>query len=229
MIYEVSCFPSPGLVSPVSAGAHRDIGKEAEREMFCKTKGVNTHKSRLFLMGIACAAAGKAIYENKGFNEMQSIIKEMTAGLVEKELVVLKDKDNLSNGERLYLKHKIRGIRGEAEEGIPTVFKFSLGFYKDSAELSINDRLVHTLLGIMQFCDDSTIIHRHNTQVLLEVQQRAKRIVCAGGMKSEQGREMIESMCHEFVEKNISPGGSADLLGVTVFLYFVEKFMDNLT
>lgn len=268
MIYEVSCFPSPGLVSPVSSGAHKDmdfytfvdstsalskymilfvqegfsnnsckdifnsirnIGKEAEEEMFSRTKGINTHKGMLFLMGIACAAVGKAIYENKDFNEIHCIIKEMTVGLVEKELVGKDDKGTLSNGERLYIKHKIKGIRGEAEEGIPIVFNFSLDFYKNSAKLSINDRLVHTLIGIMQFCDDSTIIHRHDPKVLFEVQEKAKKIINAGGMENSEGKEMIYELCSEFIDRNISPGGSADLLGVTVFLYLVERFINNLT
>jgi len=31
----------------------------------------------------------------------------------------------------------------------------------------------------------------------------------------------------EFIEKGISPGGSADSLGVTMFLYFVEQYMNG--
>lgn len=87
MLYEVSCYPSPGLVSPVSNGAHKDmnyfsfidstavlskylalfvqegysnrsckdifdsirtVGAEAEKDMFNKTQGINTHKGMLF-------------------------------------------------------------------------------------------------------------------------------------------------------------------------------------
>ncbi|WML37023.1 triphosphoribosyl-dephospho-CoA synthase CitG [Clostridium sp. OS1-26] len=266
MLYEVACYPSPGLVSPVSNGAHRDmnyftfidststlsnylalfvqegytdrcckdifnsvrfIGVEAEKDMFKKTKGINTHKGMLFLIGVACAAVGKTIYEEKAFKEVQNIIKEMTSGIVEKELSNLKDYCNLSHGERLYLKYKNEGVRGEIERGIPTVFNFSLDFYKQSEDLNINDRLVHTLIGIMQICNDSTIIHRHNPQVLEEVKEKAKEIVKLGGMKTAYGRGKINSLCEEFIEKNISPGGSADLLGVTVFLYLVEQYMNN--
>jgi len=32
----------------------------------------------------------------------------------------------------------------------------------------------------------------------------------------------INSLCEELIDKNISPGGSADLLGLTIFLYLVE-------
>lgn len=265
ILYEVACYPSPGLVSPVSNGAHKDmnyftfidstsalskylalfvqegysdksykdifnniraIGVEAEKDMFKRTKGVNTHKGMLFLIGVACAAVGKAVYEKKRFAQLKDIIKEMTAGIVEKELSALKNVSaNLSHGEKLYLKYKNEGVRGEVQRGIPTVFDFSLDFYKESADLSLNDRLVHTLIGIMQICDDSTIIHRHNPGILEEVKGKAKEITQLGGMKTVHGREKINNLCEEFIRRNISPGGSADLLGVTVFLHLVEQYM----
>ncbi|NRY63170.1 triphosphoribosyl-dephospho-CoA synthase CitG [Clostridium beijerinckii] len=267
MIYEVSCYPSPGLVSPVSCGAHKDmdfftfidstavlskyltlfiqegfsnksykgifnsirkIGTTAEQDMFVKTKGINTHKGMLFLMGISCAAVGKTIHENKSFKYIQSIIKEMTSGIVEKELMQLKDTDAHSHGEKLFLKYKTDGVRGEVERGIPTVFQFSLDFYKENSELSINDRLIQTLIGIMQNCNDSTIIHRHSVEVLEEVKETAREIIAIGGMKTAKGREKINNLSTEFIKRNISPGGSADLLGVTVFLSLVEEYMKKL-
>lgn len=265
MLYEVSCYPSPGLVSPVSYGAHKDmdfftlidsastlskylalfvqegfsdktykelfkgirrIGVEAEKDMFAKTGGINTHKGMLFLIGVACAATGKAIYEQKGFKCIQNIIREMTEGLVERELSLLKDNVELSHGEKLFFKYKTEGVRGEVERGIPTVFNYSLDFYKQSLELGVNDRLVHTLIGIMQICDDSTIIYRHNPQVLQEVRGKSLEIIKLGGMKTDIGRAKINSLSEEFIEENISPGGSADLLGVTIFLYLVEQYMN---
>lgn len=267
MIYEVSCYPSPGLVSPVSCGAHKDmdfftfidstsvlskyltlfiqegfsnkpykeifnsirkIGITAEQDMFAKTKGINTHKGMLFLMGISCAAIGKTINENKSFKYIQNTIKEMTTGIVEKELIQLKDTQAHSHGEKLFLKYKTDGVRGEVERGIPTVFQFSLDFYKENSELSINDRLVHTLIGIMQSCNDSTIIHRHSVEVLEEVKETAREIITIGGMKTAKGRDAINNLCTEFIGRNISPGGSADLLGVTVFLSLVEEYMQNI-
>ncbi|WP_459477493.1 triphosphoribosyl-dephospho-CoA synthase CitG [Clostridium saccharoperbutylacetonicum] len=266
MIYEVSCYPSPGLVSPVSCGAHKDmnfftfidsasalnqyftlfvqegfseksckeifnsirkIGIKAEKDMFLKTKGINTHKGMLFQMGITCAAIGKAIYEKKSFEQIQGIIKEMTAGIVKEELETLKKSDANSHGEKLFLKYKTDGVRGEVERGIPTVFEFSLNFYKENFGLSINDRLVHTLIGIMQICNDSTIIYRHSVEVLEEVKESAREIIAMGGMKTAEGREKINNLCTEFIKRNISPGGSADLLGITVFLSLVEEYIKD--
>lgn len=264
ILYEVSCYPTPGLVSPISNGAHKDmnyftfidstaalsrylalfvqqgysdreskdifhsirtIGRGAEEDMLMQTQGINTHKGMLYLMGIACAAVGKAIYEKKAFEEVKSIIKEMTAGIVEKELLTLEDRTDLSHGERIYLNYKNEGVRGEAERGIPTVFDYSLELFKQNSDLSMNDRLVHTLIGIMAKCNDSTIIYRHNEVILDSVKEKAKGIMEIGGMRTAKGRERINKLCIEFQECNISPGGSADLLGITVFFFLTEKYM----
>ena len=266
IIYEASCFPSPGLVSPVSNGAHKDmdyytfidstcaimkylslfaqagiecsnsnilfqnvreIGKRAEKSMFDKTNGVNTHKGMLFLMGITCAAVGKTIAKKKEFNEISNVIKLMTEGIVKKELRSLVSKKNLSNGEKLFLKYGIQGVRGEVEKGLPTVFNFALDFYLKNEDLDLNSRLIHTLLGIMQSCDDTNIVHRHDLKTLDFVKKKAIQIINVGGMRTQEGRKKINNLCNEFIEKNISPGGSADLLGVTVFLAMVKEYMSS--
>ncbi len=270
IMYEVSCYPSPGLVSPVSNGAHMDmdyytfidstsalikylilcvqkgleegenedifrqlriIGIEAEKEMYIKTKGVNTHKGMLFLMGISCAAVGVALRDNKSFSELREIIKDMTKGIVNKDFSKLEGKNfnDLSYGEKLYLKYNIKGIRGEVEAGLPLVFDYSLSFYKSSSDLNINARLVHTLMGIMQYSEDTNIIHRHSIKVLKEVNEKAKKIMTLGGMYTKEGREAVENMTKEFIERNISPGGAADLLAITVFFSLVEEYMKKLS
>ena len=267
MLYEVSCFPSPGLVSPVSNGAHKDmnfytfidstsailkylvlftqkgyqdksskeifqdirkVGIEAEKAMFLKTNGVNTHKGMIFLIGICCGAVGKAIYDNRSSSSIQSIIKDMCEGLTKNDFINLKDKEKLSNGEKLYLKYKVKGVRGEAESGIPLVFNYALDLYENTSSLKENDRLIHTLIGIMQFCEDSTIINRHSLEVLNYVKEISKDIMELGGMETEVGKNKIKDLCNIFIEKNISPGGSADLLGVTVFISLVTNYMKNI-
>ncbi|WP_379144892.1 triphosphoribosyl-dephospho-CoA synthase CitG [Paenibacillus sp. sgz500992] len=266
ILYEVSCFPSPGLVSPTSNGAHEDmdyftfidstavlskylalfvqhgyssqtyleifkdvraLGVKAEEEMFMKTKGINTHKGMLFLMGIACAAVGKAFYEKKTFGELRNIIIKMANGLVENDFIALLNKPELSHGEKIYLKYKIEGIRGEVERGMPIVFQYSLELFKQNADLSINDRLVHTLIGLMAQCNDTTILHRHSIEKLESVKEKARVIIEIGGMKSTQGKERIAKMSQEFITEKISPGGSADLLAITVFLFLVEQYMNK--
>ena len=211
----------------------RHIGKLGEQQMLQKTGGVNTHKGMLFLLGVCCAAGGKALFSGKHFSALQGIIQEMTEGLVERELssryheFKTMDESALTHGERLFLHHKIEGIRGEVERGLPTVFDFSLEFYQANQELSQNHRLVQTLLALMQFSEDSNILHRHSLETLKEVQVRAKQILAMGGVKTPQGLKAIEEMDEDFSKRKISPGGSADLLGVTVFLHLLEGYMEK--
>ncbi|MCJ7691405.1 MAG: triphosphoribosyl-dephospho-CoA synthase CitG [Clostridiaceae bacterium] len=266
MLYEVAAYPSPGLVSSISKGAHRDmdhycfikstsilskymvlfaeegcsdktpkeifmairnIGIEAENEMFKGTKGVNTHKGMIFLLGISCAAVTKAIYEKKNFSEIQGLIKEMTRGLVQNELLYMNKDKATSYGEKLFLKHKVEGIRGQVERGIPLVFDYSIGIYNDNKFLNLNDRLIHTLVCIMQYCEDSNVLHRHSMETLKDVQQKATNIISIGGMTTETGKAAIDNLDSEFIKQNISPGGSADLLAVTVFFNSVHEYFSK--
>ena len=207
----------------------RLIGKSGEQQMLDKTSGVNTHKGMLFLLGVCCAAGGKALFCGTGFTSLPSIIKDMTSGLVERELssklIEFKNADKLAltSGEKLFLHYKVEGIRGEVQSGLPTVFDFSLGFYTANQGLSQNHRLVQTLLAIMQFCEDTNILHRHSLETLKEVQETAKQILSIGGVATVQGLKAIEEMNKDFSNRKISPGGSADLLGVTVFLHLLKK------
>ena len=145
----------------------RQIGQLGEQQMLRKTSGVNTHKGMLFLLGVCCAAGGKALFDGAPFSSLPSIIKAMASGLVEQELssryLEFKnaDESSLTHGERLFLHHKVEGIRGEVQRGLPMVFDFSLEFYKRNQDLSKNQRLAQTLLAIMQYCEDSTILYRH--------------------------------------------------------------------
>ncbi|MGK0468681.1 triphosphoribosyl-dephospho-CoA synthase CitG [Clostridium sp.] len=266
MLYEVTAYPSPGLVSSISKGAHsdmdhysfikstsiiskymvlfaeegysantpkeiftaiRNIGIEAENEMFKGTNGINTHKGMIFLLGISCAAVTKAIYEKKDFSEIQDLIREMTIGLVQDELLYMNKDKATSYGEKLFLKYKVEGIRGQVEKGIPLVFGYSIGIYNDNEFLNLNDRLIHTLMCIMQYCEDSNVLHRHSMTELKDVQQKATHIISIGGMTTETGKAAIENLDIEFIKRNISPGGSADLLAVTVFFNSVQKYFSD--
>jgi len=262
VLYEVSAFPKPGLVSPISSGAHDDmnyftfidsttalmkyfilfamagysskdlkeifsdirkIGIQAEADMFAATGKVNTHKGMIFLMGVSLAATAKVLYERQDFKRISSTIQEMTADLVLKDLHHLTKETASTHGEKLYVNHNITGIRGEVEDGLPIVFLHALPFFQDNKDLTLNNQLIQTLFKIMTICDDTTIIHRHNVNKLLEVKEKGKKILAMDGVRSKAGQEQLEQLCHCFIEERVSPGGSADLLAVTVFFDLVQE------
>lgn len=264
MLMEIACFPSFGLVSPVSKGAHHDmdhftfirstsvlsrymikianrafspdgleeifrdcrgIGIEAEKEMFKKTNGINTHKGMIFVLGIAVIAASKALYDNKPFDAIQNYIQSMTEGLVANELKNIKRKDNLTHGEKVFVEYGITGIRGEVEAGIPVIFDYALPAYTDKnfSNLDDNQKLLHTLITIMAHCDDTTILHRHDIETLKMIQDISKELLNRGSLLNKEIIAEIENLDRYFSHKKISPGGCADLLAVTVFLSLVKE------
>jgi len=208
----------------------RELGKNAELNMLKKTGGVNTQKGLIFLLGIGCAAGG--IIASKGLKLLAArhIIQKMTQGITERELTCIdKNKLPLSHGEELFLKYGVTGIRDEVESGLPIIFDFSLDFYKNCDKLNKNSQLVNTLIGIMQYCQDTNIIYRHSLEVLNEVQERASHIIEIGGMATAAGQIAIRNLDLEFCTRKISPGGSADLLASTVFFSLLEKYLSNNT
>ena len=268
MLMEVACFPSFGLVSPISKGAHEDmdyftfikstaslqkymlkianrafspdkleiifkdcrmLGIEAEKEMFEKTKGINTHKGMIFVLGIVVIATAKTLYENKDFYSIQENIRFMTKGLVGSELKSLEKKTNLTHGERVFLEYGITGIRGEVESGLPVIFEYALPAYDDLAFFNAgdNERLLHALITIMAHCDDTTILHRHDINTLKEVQDICKNLLKKGSLLNKELLVEIDELDKKFSKKRISPGGCADLLAVTVFLSLIKKEFYN--
>jgi holo-ACP synthase/triphosphoribosyl-dephospho-CoA synthase len=151
----------------------------------------------------------------------------MTSGLVARELAILKVGQanvRLTAGEKLYVKYGVTGIRGEIEAGVPSIRVQGLPVLKAALGqgLSLNDALVHTLLSLMTVVQDTTILNRHGMEILDEVQDQARVIIDQGGMLTTAGRAQIGALDTAFIERNISPGGVADLLAATYFLYLVE-------
>lgn len=55
------------------------------------------------------------------------------------------------------------------------------------------------------------------------VKRSAKNVLKAGGVETELGRKMLLELDNDFIVRYISPGGSADLLAITYFIYEVIK------
>lgn len=266
ILYEVSSYPTPGLVSPVSNGCHtdmnfytfidstmslnkyflktcivslencdydvifnklRNIGIEAEADMLERTNGVNTHKGMIFIMIVTISAIIINIKKHGKFINIRDEIKNLTKDLSKKDFDKLDEKKKLTYGEKLFIKYNLKGIRGEVEEGLPIIFNVALKTFKESSNLNINDRLVQTLISIMAVNDDTTVLHRKDIDMLYYIKQCCKNILNIGGMNSTNGRLSIDELDKELSVHRISPGGSADLLALTMFLSDVEKIIFN--
>lgn len=96
--------------------------------------------------------------------------------------------------------------------------------------LHFNDILVQTLLYLMTVNEDTNIVARNNLETLEWVRRYANQILISGGMLTKEGMKVVYEMDREFIRRNISPGGSADLLAVTVMfdLLLQDDFPEKL-
>ncbi len=207
-------------------------GRQAEQQMFALTGGVNTHKGMIFSLGLLCGAAGW-LAGRGGALTAESLCETVAAlcvGVTEAAYRDLRPEAlsagaPLTKGEAMYLKYGVTGVRGEAESGFLTVREVSLPVYRALREegRSINAVLVGTLLALLAKNQDTNILGRHDMATLRYVQQEAGAILALGSVRTEAGQQAIETMDADFVERYISPGGSADLVAVTHFLYEMEQ------
>lgn len=210
----------------------REAGKQGEREMYGATNGVNTHKGAVFLLGLLCAAAGR-LHASEVFPDSIRIAETAAAfvkGIVDRELRSFEEGESgrglseCTAGEIAYILHKVDGARGEAERGYPTALSALNGLKNlESSPLSFRERLVQVLIGIMADNIDSNLISRGGLDALDEVRVAARDALAAGGMETPAGRDLISDMERFLVEKNLSPGGSADILSCALFLWMAPS------
>ena len=207
----------------------REVGKRAEEQMFLFTHGVNTHKGMIFSLGVLCGCAGYLMGrrpEGK-LSGVEICMKagEMCHGICEKDFANLDQKKQLTKGEQMYQNYGYKGVRGVAESGYEIVRTISLPVYTElrGSHIPPNDALVHTLLYLIKNTEDTNIVSRHDRETALYAKEYASKVLREGGMLSEKGRYMTHQMDDDFIERYISPGGCADLLAVTHFLYRINQ------
>ena len=198
-------------------------GMLAEGEMLRATGGVNTHKGAIFSLGILCAALGRMGWESG--DQPGGLLREcarMTAGLVETDFAGLTEESAVTAGQKLYVRHGITGVRGQAEAGFPAVGKVGLPKLEEGLEkgLSLNDAGCAALLAMMAASTDTNLISRSDVAV-----QRQLALEMAGLLEQEPfpGEETLKALDEAFIRRNLSPGGTADLLALTYFLHFVKE------
>lgn len=209
----------------------RPIGLEAEIEMRRATGNVNTHKGAIFSMGILCTALG--ILYGRGIPYDRDILSRVCAsissGLMDEFSSDANDggrtgSAGITAGRRSWKKAGIGGIRQEAAAGYPTVFRTALPRLCGLLEqgLSLNDAGILTLIDIMAETDDTNIINRSSVGKMRSIQSEMHDLAASCPEKRNY-RQILTNLDDRFIRQHISPGGSADLLAMTYFLYFVES------
>ena len=199
-------------------------------EMLKATEGVNTHKGLIFSLGILLAATTRLIREGMkiGIKGNSVIVceevKKITKGLCRDDFKDLHKKKKLTHGEFIYMKYGIKGIRGEVEDGFLTVRNWALPvFQREKIKIhGLNKILLQVLMNLMAYNQDTNIISRGGLEGLSYVKEEANKFLSLGGIDNKECYGYLSSLNEEFIRKNISPGGTADLLAVAIFLALID-------
>lgn len=187
--------------------AIRDIGIEAEKAMLSATNGVNTHKGALFSMGLAIVAAA----HEKDTVSLQTTIKALAASFPD---------TNGTHGSKAKLLSKgttaIKGALDNAREGYEMLFAEWLPFYIERRKERDAHTLHKTLLRIMCDLDDTNVIYRTDLATAEEVKQEARALL------DSFSEAALKDMDRHYTTRNISPGGAADMLSLTIFIGSIQ-------
>ncbi len=208
--------------------SHADIvktGIEAERAMFEATNGVNTYKGALFSMGLAVvAAAGKAW-------QGCSITPQTLSAAISKLAFAFPDTKSTHGSKAKQTAASetatFKGALDNAREGYPMLFNDWLPFYANLSKKGEPHALHLTLLRIMCDLDDTNIVYRTSLAMMKQVKEESRDVLSRwseathGTPQTDGGTNLdtiLGDMNRSFVQRNISPGGSADMLSLVVFI-----------
>ena len=198
------------------------IGIEAERAMLKATGGVNTHRGALFSLGLAVAQGNKglracSLSEQSGERtKVQSKkVSDLQAGII--RLASQFPDTQGTHGSHAVSQYQAKGALAMAREGYEQLFNDWLPFLRELQQQG--DPYAHhkTLLRIMAQLDDTNVLHRCGAEVAQRVKAEAATLL------ADFSPDRLEAMNRRYTAENISPGGAADMLALTIFIHAITK------
>lgn len=207
----------------VTFQALRWPGMEAEGRMLAATGQVNTHKGAIFSMGILCGGLGRL--PRNVWADADRVLQEcaaMTKGLVESDFFGITLENAKTAGQRLYAEYGITGVRGQAEAGFPAVREYGLPVLEKglAAGKSIDEAGCAAVLSMLCHAVDTNMISRSNVTVQRQTSAMLQELLEKDPYPDEATLCRLDDA---FIEQNLSPGGSADLLALCYMLHFFKE------
>ncbi|CAM6912772.1 putative 2-(5''-triphosphoribosyl)-3'-dephosphocoenzyme-A synthase [Enterobacter asburiae] len=204
------------LAGPQTLRAIRPTGLACEQAMFDATGGVNTHKGGIFSLGLLCAAAGRLTQRDEALTQ-RGLCREtriICTGIVEQELKTTGIAR--TKGEQQFQAFGFTGARGEAASGFMTVRQAGLPHLHNASGQGESEdvALLRMLLGLMAANPDTNLVSRGGIEGLNYARRYARRLLKIRRLPADKLVNALLRMDAEFIKRNLSPGGSADLISV---------------
>ena len=201
-------------------GRLRIIGLEAEAAMLAATGGVNTHRGAIFGLGLLCAAAGaqaraRPIPRCRSAPSWRAVGRRYPGG------PALLHSHGGDGAPALW-----RGRRPvEAAQGFPSVYEVGLPALRAAPGWRTGDAeaaRVQACFALIAAVADTNLLHRGGLAGLRFAQRAARVFLEEGGVGRRDWRERAVAVHRAFVARRLSPGGSADLLAMSLFVQACE-------
>lgn len=207
----------------------KPLGLKAESHMYDVTGGVNTHKGVIYALGLLTAATAQvSLLASHDDQDFFTLIGDRVVAYVTVEKTqlptIMQEADTY--GGKQYMKYGLLGARGAALSGYHmarTVGFQSLVEATDQFGLAFNEAMLVTLLRLMTCVEDSNVMGRHNPEMLRKSQAFALEILEKDHFMTDEGKALYDAYCQWSLSHNVSHGGAADLLSVSLFFWFLKK------
>ncbi len=187
----------------------RQLGIDAENKMLKQTGGVNCYKGIIFLLGLVVLATGYTLKTSTSFEDIFVNVKKISHN-------ILADFNTHQGtfGTNIFKKKNITGVRGIAFNGLKVV-RDNLNKISPSA----NDKDLRKLLFFyMSNVDDTVFIKR---SLSYENYLKHKKHIKTYDIDNKHDLNLLNQYC---LENNLSFGGSADLLILSIFLVNLKEY-----
>jgi triphosphoribosyl-dephospho-CoA synthase len=204
----------------------RMIGLRAEAAMLAATAGVNTHRGAIFGLGMLCAAAGQVagISAERGAvvpARLGDVVVRCWAGEIEQSPI-----PPFSHGAAALRRYGAGGARAEATGGFRSVYELGWPALNKGRALQPGDpdaAPVQACFALIAGICDTNLLHRGGEDGLRYAAEAASSFLSNGGVGVPDWRARAAAVHAAFVARRLSPGGSADLLAMTLFVDALES------
>jgi triphosphoribosyl-dephospho-CoA synthase len=227
-----SLFSLRGYFVAISSAGMRDakfnelqqLGLAAESRMLRATRGINTHRGAIFTHGILAAAAGCAAARNIAPTDENLRAIVMDNWSRDLRAIAVACTATPSHGQLMAARHGVTGARGEALLAFPSVFKIALPALRSALARGANTHhaLLHTFFVLLAETLDTNVLFRGGAEGLQFIQTQAGEFLERGSVFEQGWQERAESLHRQCSEKNLSPGGCADLLAAAWFIHQLQ-------
>ncbi|RAZ92362.1 triphosphoribosyl-dephospho-CoA synthase MdcB [Mesorhizobium hawassense] len=197
----------------------REIGVEAECAMRSATGGVNTHRGAIFGLGLLSAAAGLA-----AACDWRLSLGTLVAARWGSEILATPPERD-SHGSAVARRYRVGGARAEAAGGFGSVYAVARPALVEGRRLADDDEeaaRVQVCMALIAQVGDSNLLYRGGKDGLRFAQEEARAFLADGGVGRRNWRWDAKAMHGQFVARNLSPGGCADLLAMALFTEALE-------